>query len=299
MNILVTGGTGFIGQRLLARLGREKHSIRLAGRNAPGPGVPFHAWDSTKPAFPAEAVKDVDAVIHLAGEPVAQRWNPEVKQRIRDSRITGTDALVGAIREQAKPPAVLISASAIGIYGDRGEEELTEQSRPGSGFLPDITIGWERAALAARQAGVRVVPLRIGVVLGSGGALKTMLPPFRLGVGGPLGSGRQWMSWIHVDDLVDMILFALNLDRLSGPVNAVSPDPVRNTDFTKALAHAVSRPAFMPVPKLALSLLYGEMSEVMLGSQRVLPRAAQEAGFPFRYATVGPALTAAVSDFRA
>ncbi|HYP14725.1 MAG TPA: TIGR01777 family oxidoreductase, partial [Bryobacteraceae bacterium] len=247
---------------------------------------------------PEPALQGMDAVIHLAGEPVSQRWNREVKRRIRESRVTGTRALVAAMRKIPKPPQTLVSASAVGYYGDRGEELLNESSPPGAGFLPEVTVDWEHAALDAQALGVRVVPLRIGIVLGSGGALKMMLPPFRMGVGGPLGSGRQWMSWIHVDDLVDLILFAFNLDRLSGPINAVSPVPLRNSEFTQALGSAVHRPAFFPVPKLALSVLFGEMAGVMLSSQRVVPNAAELARFPFRYRDVQPALKAAVASFR-
>jgi uncharacterized protein (TIGR01777 family) len=190
---------------------------------------------------------------------------------------------------------VLISASAIGYYGSRGEEILTESSAPGTGFLPDVCVEWERAASEAASSGVRVASARIGIVLGAeGGMLKQVLTPFRLGVGGPLGSGRQWMSWIHVDDLVEMLVFALSNPDLAGPFNAVAPEPVRNADFTKALATAVRRPALIPVPGFALKLAFGDMAEVMLASQRVLPAGMRSAGFAYRYPNLDAALADAV-----
>ena len=274
MKIAITGGSGFVGRALTERLRAAGHSVTAVSlRTQPGP----------------DAFAGPQAVVHLAGEPVAQRWTAAARERIRNSRIEGTRSLVAALCQQ--PPAVLVSASAVGYYGSRGDEILTEDSPPASDFLGQIALGWEREARAAEQFGVRVVTPRIGVVLGrGGGALWKMLLPFRLGVGGRLGSGKQWMSWIHLDDLVSLIEFAIATPTLSGPVNAVAPSPVTNVDFTRELAAALHRPAIFPVPALALKMLFGEMSQVILGGQRVIPQAALRAGFQFRYAEIGEAL---------
>jgi uncharacterized protein (TIGR01777 family) len=227
--------------------------------------------------------------VHLAGEPVAQRWTRTAKQKILDSREKGTRLLVEAMRQS--PPGVLVSASAVGYYGSRGDEVLTERSSPGNDFLADVCIAWEREALEAEKLGVRVATLRIGMVLGAGGgALAKMLTPFRLGLGGRIGSGRQWMAWIHLKDLCNLILFALSERGVSGALNAASPNPVTNADFTHALARALHRPAVLPVPSAALKLLFGEMSGVLLASQRVVPEATLRAGFAFQHADIGEAL---------
>jgi uncharacterized protein len=274
MRIAVTGATGFIGRRLTASLGADGIGSRAVPRGTPG----------------AE-LEGADAVVHLAGEPVAQRWTPEAKRRIRDSRVQGTGLLVEALAALPRRPEVLVAASAVGYYGSRGDEILSEGAAPGKGFLPEVCVEWEKAADAASALGIRVVKVRIGMVLGSGGgALAQMLPPFRMGVGGPLAGGQQWMSWIHIEDLVRLIRFAVETPALRGALNGTSPNPVRNADFTQKLARAVHRPAFFPVPKFALELLYGEMSEVLLGSQRVVPRLAEDAGFGFRYPEAEAAL---------
>ncbi len=267
MIVAITGATGFIGKRLIAHL--AGHEIRAISRRT---GNTF------------ESVDGADAVVNLAGEPVSQRWNAEVKRRIRESRIGTTRGVVQAIAASKKRPPVLVSASAIGFYGSRADEILTERSAPGRGFLPEVCVEWEREALAASELGVRVVPLRIGIVLGSsGGMMKSVLPPFKAGVGGRLGTGDQWMSWIHIEDLVEMIAFAIRNERLSGPVNGVGPEPVRNVEFTSVLARALHRPAVFPVPGFALKTLFGEMAEVILASQRVVPETAMGAGFRFRH----------------
>jgi hypothetical protein len=230
-----------------------------------------------------------DAVIHLAGEPVAQRWTGAARRKILESREEGTRRLVASLRNH--PPNVLVSASAVGYYGSCGDEILTEQAPPASDFLGQVAVAWEREALEAEKLGVRVVRLRIGMVLGAGGgALARMLLPFRLGVGGRIGNGRQWMSWIHIDDLCDLIAFVLPESTLRGALNATSPNPVTNAEFTQALARAVHRPALLPVPAFALKLLFGEMAEVILASQRVIPQAALRAGFEFRYPDIASAL---------
>jgi len=272
MIIAVTGSSGFIGRRLTQRLRTEGHTVREISLRR-GPVI----------------VPVCHAVVHLAGEPVAQRWTRSARNRIVKSRVEGTKFLVKALSEH--PPPVLISASAIGYYGSRGDEILTETSKPGGDFLAQVVIGWEREARSAEQFGVRVVPLRFGVVLGrGGGALKKILLPFRLGLGGRLGSGQQWMSWIHMDDLIALIGFAIESEQCKGVMNAVAPHPVTNDEFTHDPARALHRPAVFPVPEFGLKLLYGEMSQVILGSQRVIPEAALQAGFQFRFAELGPAL---------
>jgi hypothetical protein len=270
MNITITGASGFIGRRLMKSLAKAGHSVRALSRHAQ----------------PVEC----DVVIHLAGEPVAQRWTAEAKRRIRESRVAGTRNLVEALATLTHRPEVLICASAIGYYGSRGDEILTESSSPGSGFLPEVCVAWEREAQAAEAFGMRVVRVRMGLVLDAGGgALVRMLPPFRMGVGGRLGSGQQWMSWIHLEDLVGLFQFAVER-QVRGPLNAVAPHPVTNSDFTRELARALRRPALFPVPGFALRLLFGEMAEVLLASQRVTPAAAEAAGFRFRFPQLAPAL---------
>jgi len=272
MNIAITGASGFIGRHLMKSLAQAGHSVCALSRHAP----------------PAES----DVVIHLAGEPVAQRWTPAAKQRIRESRIAGTRDLVDALGRLPRRPEALICASAIGYYGSRGDEILTESSAPGNGFLPEVCKAWEKEAQAAESFGIRVVRVRTGLVLAAaGGALQRMLPPFRMGVGGRLGSGRQWMSWIHLEDLTAMFQFAVE-SQVRGPLNGVAPHPVANSEFTRELAQALWRPAVFPVPEFALRLLFGEMADVLLASQRVVPAAAQAAGFRFRFPQLAQALAA-------
>ena len=228
-------------------------------------------------------------MVHLAGEPVAQRWTAAARDRILRSRVEGTRALVAAMRP--RPPQVLISASAVGYYGSRGDEILTESAPAADDFLGKVAALWEQEAQAAEPLGVRVARLRIGVVLGrGGGALARMLLPFRLGVGGRLGSGQQWMAWIHIDDLIALIDFLMKESTVRGVFNATSPFPVTNREFTRALAEAVHRPALLPVPAFALKWMFGEMSQVLLASQRAFPDAAQRAGFVFRNPDIYAAL---------
>lgn len=297
MKIAISGASGLIGRRLLKALVAQGHSLhvwsRHAGTNLPG-GIGISVWDPVKGEPAAADLKQADAIIHLAGEPLAQRWTPEVRRRIRDSRVIGTRHLVHALGLIDRRPQVLISASAVGYYGSRRDELLTEASSAGSGFLADVCMEWEQEAQAAESLGMRVVRLRTGVVLDArGGALAKMLPPFRFGLGGRLGDGRQWMSWIHIDDLVGIITHFLNTP-LGGPVNAVAPNPVTNAEFTRTLAATIRRPAIFPVPVFALRLMFGEMSSVLLDSQKVVPRAAEAAGHPFRYPELAPALVAAL-----
>ena len=272
MKVAILGASGMLGKRLAQRLRDAGHGPHPVPRGA----------------FPPAC----DAVVNLAGEPIAQRWTASAKKRIADSRVAGTRHLINALSAQAQRPQVLVCASATGVYGDRGAEILTETSPPGTGFLPELVMHWEEAARSAEEIGIRAVSLRFGVVLGPGGALARLLPIFRLGGGGRLASGRQWMSWIHIDDAVNLILFAIENTVLRGPVNTTAPNPVTNAEFTQALARAVHRPAIFPVPALALKLVFGEMSQVLLDSQRVMPAAAQAAGFSFRYPELAAALAA-------
>lgn len=294
VKITVTGGTGFIGRRLVKRLLAEGHSVHMLVREARtgfGSAVECSIWNAYTIEPTPESLEGADAVIHLAGEPVNQRWTPSAKRRIRDSRVEGTRRLLAAMAGLSRKPSVLLSASAIGLYGDRGDQTLTESSEPGTGFLAEVCLEWEKAACEAEKLGVRVVRLRSGVVLGrEGGALAQMLTPFQWGVGGRLAAGNQWMSWIHVDDLVEMILFLLERADVGGAVNGTSPDPVTNSDFTRELSAALRRPALLTVPARALRLLYGEMAEMLLQSQRVMPEAALKAGFEFKYPALQPAL---------
>ena len=298
MRALVTGGTGLIGRKLLARVPEPVVVSRdpVQARRRLGP-VQVVRWEPEAGPAPLEALRGVEAVFHLAGEPVAAgRWTVERKQRIRDSRVLGTRHLVEGMAALERKPEVLVSVSAVGYYGDRGDEELDENSSPGGGFLAEVCQAWEREALGAEKLGVRVVCARIGLVLArGGGALARMLPPFRMGVGGRLGSGKQWMSWIHLDDVAGLLLHAAWNREIRGAMNVVSPHPVTNIQFTRALGRALHRPAFMAVPGGALRVAFGEMSEVLTGSQRVFPRVAQRTGYAFQHPDLEAALQAVLA----
>ena len=255
-------------------------------------GVIAFRWEPVAESPPDAALEGVDAVIHLAGEPVAAaRWTDEQKQRIRDSRVKGSRNLVAGMRATPRPPKVLVSASAVGFYGDRGNEILNESSNPGSGFLSEVCLEWEAQAARARELGVRVAFVRTGVGLSpSGGALEKMLAPFKLGLGGRLGDGRQWFPWIHIEDVVGIFLHALMSPAVDGPINGVAPGIVTNDEFTRELARALNRPVFFPVPHLALRVLMGEMAEIVTASQRVAPQVALDTGYQFKYPNLRPAL---------
>ena len=297
MNYLLTGATGFIGQSLVNYLLGNGHEVNYLGRKRSTTldgRAAFHLWKRDEDPL-LNSVPRLDAVVHLAGEPVAQRWNEKIKQEIYHSRVDGTRKLVTAIQKLKHKPSVLVSASAVGIYGNRGDEILTEKSAPGKDFLADVCLGWEREALRAGEFGIRVVTVRIGIVLGSqGGALKQMLVPFRLGAGGPLGSGRQWMSWITLQDLARLFVFAAENESVHGALNGAVPEPVTNAEFTKALSRAVHRPAIVPAPRFALRLALGPVADYMLASQRVIPEAAQQAGFQFKHSQIEEALRSVV-----
>jgi uncharacterized protein (TIGR01777 family) len=295
---LITGATGFIGRRLCAALVARGDRVAVLARDperarrALG-DVEAHRWDAeSESPPPSEALASTEVVFHLVGEPVAAgRWSEPRKARIHGSRVLGTRRLVGALATH--PPKVLVSASAIGFYGSRGDQLLDEQSAGGDDFLAHLCREWEEEALGARARGVRVALSRIGVVLGpGGGALAQMLPPFRLGVGGRLGDGRQWMSWVHLDDAVGLLLHAADDARVDGPLNVVAPAPVTNAEFTRALGRVLHRPAVLPVPRAALRLVFGELAGVLLASQRVAPRVAEATGYRFRHVEVEAALAA-------
>jgi uncharacterized protein (TIGR01777 family) len=291
MRVALTGGTGFIGAPVARALRAAGHDVTIVSRQ-PG-SVPAKAigWDAVR-----AAMRETDAVVNLAGASIADgRWTPARKKEILSSRVDATRAIVDAIRESPTRPQVLVSASAIGIYGPHGDETLDETARAGEGFLAEVCRRWEAETFAAQVLDVRVVALRIGVVLGpGGGAVAKMLIPFRACLGGRLGGGRQWMSWVHRDDVVGLVLAALGEAAYGGPVNATAPTPVRNRDFTAALAHAVQRPAFLRVPALALRLALGEMADMLLTGQRVVPAAATAAGYAFRHPDLAGALATCV-----
>lgn len=292
--VLVTGVSGPIGAALLPKLKASGAQItRLVRGNSTHVASDEQAipWEPAQP-IAADLVSGFDAVIHLAGETIVGRWTAEKKSRIRESRVIGTRNLAQALGQAKDKPQVFVCSSAIGYYGDRGDELLNEKSAPGTGFLSEVCAEWEQATRPAAIAGIRTVQMRTGVVLSSqGGALGKMLTPFKLGVGGRIGNGRQWMSWIDVQDMVGAILHILKSDMLRGPVNMVAPKPLTNTEFTKTLASVLSRPAIFPVPAFAVKMAFGEMGEtVLLGSQRVEPTELVGSGYPFRFRTLRESL---------
>jgi hypothetical protein len=295
MKIAVTGGTGFIGTPLCRLLLQQGHEVAVATRRPheapPAPGVRLVGWDG--PAW-RQTIGEAGAVVNLAGEPIAgRRWSPRQKARIRESRVGTTRAIVDAIAASPRRPAVLVSGSAVGYYGARGDERLSEQDAGGTGFLADACREWEAEARRAEALGVRVVRVRTGIVLGpGGGALAKMVPPFRAYVGGPLGSGRQWMSWVHRDDVIGLIAWALASPHVQGAVNATAPEPVTMRDFCATLGQALQRPSWAPVPGPVLRLVLGEMAGMLLTGQRVVPAAAQRAGYRF----IAPALLPAIAS---
>ncbi len=297
MRVLVTGASGFIGSAvcdaLLARGDETVGLTRDPKRAREGnPTVTWHAWNPTAERPPASALTGVDAVVNLIGEPIDQRWTEAAKRRIRDSRERSTKNLVDAISATDPRPKVLVSQSGVGYYGDRGEAVVDESTGPGSTFDAQVCVAWEAAAREAEKVGVRVVVVRTGLVLDpEHGLLKQLLLPFKLGVGGPLAGGAQYMPWIHVHDEVRLLLWALDTDQASGTYNAAAPNPVTNREFSKALGRVLGRPAVVPVPKLALRVRFGdELGEVAAGGQRTVPRRALDAGFEFRHPELEPAL---------
>jgi uncharacterized protein len=290
--VAVSGASGMIGRALTEALERDAVEVRSLVRGRAGTGE--ISWDPVGGTVDIAALRGVDAVVHLAGEPIGERWTEERKRRIMESRRDGTRTLATALASMEQPPSVLVSPSAVGYYGDRGDEILREDSGPGSDFLARVAQEWEAGLKPAEDAGIRVVRLRFGVVLSSGGgALERMLPPFRLGAGGRLGSGRQWMSWVTLDDVIGAIRFAMDRSELRGVYNTVAPEPVTNGEFTRVLGSVLGRPAFFQVPAMALRLAFGEMAEAtLLASQRVDSTKLREAGYTFRHARLEEALRA-------
>jgi uncharacterized protein len=287
MKVGITGVGGFIGSRVSERCGAKGIEVVGFSRH---PGSGARRFELTSDPD----ISGLDAIVNLAGEPILGLWTKEKKQRIHQSRVLGTRRLVEAIAKASQPPGVLVNGSAIGFYGDTGENLADEFSPAGNGFLVDVCREWEAEAARAGSYGVRVVFVRIGFVLGKGGALKLLRPLFKLGLGGKLGSGRQWMSGVHVEDVAGMIVWALENEGLHGPINAVMPESFRNLDFTMELARCVRRPAIVPAPAFALRLLFGELADSMLGSTRVAPRVATNAGYTYQFATLPSALADAI-----
>lgn len=301
MRVTVTGATGAIGGGLTAALVARGDDVTAltrsperAARRLPA-GVRAVAWDPLAGPAPANALAGRDAVVNLAGEKVAQRWSSDARQRIRASRELGTRHLVAGLRAAEPRPRALVSGSASGYYGARGDEPVDETAAPGDDFLAAVCIAWEHEARAAEELGLRVAIVRTGVVLDAGsGALATMLTPFRLGIGGPVAGGRQYMPWIHRDDEIGLLLAALDADGFSGPVNGSAPEPATNRDLSRALGRALRRPAIAPIPAAAIRLLYGEMAEIVVGGVRMIPGRAAELGYTFRHRDLDEALRAAL-----
>lgn len=295
--VAISGASGLIGGALTAFFATGGHRVDPLVRRAPRADTTEIYWDPARGEIDAARLEGVDAVVHLAGENIAAgRWTAARKEAIRASRVEGTRLLCRALAGLSRGPSVLVSASAIGYYGDRGDEPLREESPPGSGFLADVCQAWEAATAPAAQAGIRVVTLRNGLVLtGRGGALVRMLGPFRLGLGGVMGSGRQYMSWIALDDLVRAIHFAMLTTTLAGPVNAVAPRPATNAEFTRTLGRLLRRPTILALPRFVIRLVFGEMGPaLLLASARVLPSRLEAAGFQFRHAELTDALRSAL-----
>ena len=296
MKMVIAGASGFIGSMLAQRLSQRGDTLLLLSRrlqpSTPGPNTKWLVWEPGKSGPWEEAMDGADGVINLAGEGIAEkRWTAERKERIRASRIESTLALVSAMARGKSKPQFLINASAVGYYGSRGDETLTEESAPGKDYLAQVCVAWETEAKKAQDLGVRVALLRTGIVLAKGkGALAKMVTPFKFFVGGPLGSGQQWMPWVHIEDEIGLILFLMENGKAQGSFNTTAPNPVTMEEFCKGLGKVLNRPAWASVPASLLTLLLGEMADVVLGSQRALPKAAEKLGYNFKYPTITEAL---------
>lgn len=293
MNILLTGGSGFVGTQLIARLVNEGHHVTVISRSTAGQNrlsgeVKFIQGDTTREGAWQDAVSNNEVIINLAGASIFTRWNDKTKKLIYDSRILTTRNIVNAIEHDN---VILFNASAVGYYGPRDDEEITEESSNGDDFLGIVCRDWEKEALKAEAKGVRVIIPRFGIVLGKGGgALAQMVPMFKKYLGGPLGSGKQWSPWIHMEDLIDAFLFLLKKPEIEGPVNFCAPNPVRNEELTKALGEILNRPSFMPAPSFMVRLMLGEFADILLTGQRVIPKKLQETGFQFKFSQIREAL---------
>lgn len=301
MKIVLTGGTGFIGNSLQNSLIRQGHEVLVLSRRSAqnsNPSARYVLWDPVRGNEWEQSLRGADACINLAGEPIAaKRWTKAQKLKIIESRCDATHALAHAIQKLDKKPKVLINASAVGWYGPHGDEIITEEQRPGADFLAQTCKAWETHAVRAEDFGLRVVRLRIGIVLEKGGgALQKMIPPFQFFIGGPLGDGRQWMSWIHREDVVGLILWALENSKVSGALNATAPNPVTMKEFAAALGKVMGRPSFAVVPGFVLKTLLGEMSDLLLKGQRVVPEKALRLGYQFKYPSLEPALRAILGN---
>ena len=302
MKILITGGTGFVGTQLTSRLIQDKHEVTILTRSLKGakgssPGISYLEGDPTKKGPWQEAIKNHDAIINLAGASIFSKWTDEHKKAIRESRVSTTQNIVEGIPSHPSKKITLLSTSAVGYYGFTRDEELVEDSPPGNDFLARIAVEWEGEALKAREKGARVVTTRFGIVLGEkGGALSQMIPLFKKYIGGPIGTGKQWFSWIHIKDLAEAFTFLLKHPEILGPVNVCSPNPVRNKDLAKALGKALHKPSFMPAPGFMIKLVLGEFGSVILEGQRVIPRRLQENGFNFQYPDIEKALESIVGQ---
>lgn len=298
MRLVIAGGTGFIGSALCEKLMEQGHSLVLLSRSPSSGATPPNqrriTWNPPAGGAWEQTIDGADGVINLAGEPIAaKRWTEAQKEKIRSSRIDTTRALVAAVAKAKQKPKFLINGSAVGYYGPRGDETITEESGPGDDFLARTCVEWEEEAKRAESYGLRVVRLRTGIVLGkNGGALAKMVPPFKFFVGGPLGTGKQWLSWIHIEDEIGLILFVMNHSTASGPFNATAPNPVTMREFCKTLGQALHRPSWAPVPGFALRLLLGEMADMLLTGQRVLPAKTQKLGYTFQHPDLRQALQA-------
>jgi uncharacterized protein (TIGR01777 family) len=296
MKILMTGGTGFVGTQLTSRLIQDGNEVTILTRSEKGPGkkvggVSYLQGDPTQKGPWHEAIKDHDAIFNLAGASIFSKWTEKHKRAIRESRVHTTQNIVEGIPSHPEKPTTLFNTSAVGYYGFHGDEELFEESPPGNDFLAQIAVEWEREALKAKDKGARVVLTRFGIVLGEkGGALSQMIPLFKKYIGGPIGSGKQWFSWIHIKDLAEAFVFMMKHPEISGPVNLCSPNPVRNKDLAKALGKALHKPSFMPAPGFMIKLVLGEFGSVILEGQRVIPKKLLESGFVFQYADIDQAL---------
>jgi len=296
MKILITGGTGFVGTQLTSRLIKDNHEVTILTRSLKGakgssPGISYLEGDPTKKGPWQEAIKNHDALINLAGASIFSKWTEEHKKAIRESRVNTTQNIIEGVPPQSQKLFTLFSTSAVGYYGFHGDEELIEESPPGNDFLARIALEWEGEALKAREKGARVVITRFGIVLGEkGGALGQMIPLFEKYIGGPIGSGKQWFSWVHIKDLAEAFAFLLKHPEISGPVNVCSPNPVRNKDLAKGLGKALHKPSFLPAPGFMVKWVLGEFGSVILKGQRVIPRKLLNNGFLFQYPDMDKAL---------